>query len=323
MCDAIGFYSDSLPPREDIQCSSFGKSTGGMELKTMRMTILGGDDRSLYLAKLLHEDGNEVTLFGFDTHSETHGLTQVHNLQEAIQASKVIVAPLPFIDHTGHLNTPYHTKKIKVAHIFQQMNENQLFLGGYLNQTVLKRAEKQQIRTIDYFKREELQVYNAIPTAEGAIQVAMEHMETTIHGASMMILGFGRIAKALAHRLASLGAHVTVVARKHEDIAWITSYGYEARRFAHFKSSLHKMDVIINTAPAMLIDEIALGRIHKDTLLIDVASKPGGIDFTKAKSLGIKAIAALGLPGKVAPLTAASCIRESIYNILADMEGNK
>lgn len=48
---------------------------------------------------------------------------------------------------------------------------------------------------IDILKQEDLTVLNAIPTAEGAIQIAMEKSLKTIHGSNCLIMGFGRIRK--------------------------------------------------------------------------------------------------------------------------------
>ena len=50
-------------------------------------------------------------------------------------------------------------------------------------------------------------------------------------------------------------------------------------------------------------------------MLIDLASKPGGVDFSAAKELGIHAVQALSLPGKTAPRAAAEIIKNTIYNI--------
>ena len=55
--------------------------------------------------------------------------------------------------------------------------------------------------------------------------------------------------------------------------------------------------------------------------MIDLASKPGGIDFDAARELGVNTIWALSLPGKVAPISAGQIICDTIHNILTEMEG--
>ena len=79
-------------------------------------------------------------------------------------------------------------------------------------------------------------------------------------------------------------------------------------------------DVIFNTVPAEVLDRNVLEQIPDDTLIIDLASKPGGVDFSAAKELGKKVIWALSLPGKTAPITSGRIIKETILNMLCEME---
>jgi dipicolinate synthase subunit A len=168
-----------------------------------------------------------------------------------------------------------------------------------------------------------LAVLNAVATAEGAIQLAMEETAITICRAKVLVIGFGRIGKILAHRLKGLGAHVTVAARSYADFAWIRAYGYENANTLSLEGTLGRYDIVINTVPARVLGEERLRELSKDCLCMDLASKPGGMDFAAASKLGIKAIWALSLPGEVAPITSGSIIKEAIYNIIAEQEAQK
>lgn len=139
----------------------------------------------------------------------------------------------------------------------------------------------------------------AIPTAEGAIEIAMSETPITLHLSRCLVLGYGRIGKILSKMLAGIGAKVTVEARKFADLALIEGHGYEAIHMNDLKENIGGFDVIFNTIPSMVLDEDTLKKIRKDTLVIDLASKPGGVDFEAAKQLGIRVIWALSLPGKV------------------------
>jgi dipicolinate synthase subunit A len=161
-------------------------------------------------------------------------------------------------------------------------------------------------------KLEELTVLNAIPTAEGAIQLAMQNSLVTLHDSNCLVLGFGRIGKILSKMLNGIGAKVYCEARKDQDIAWIKSYGYNAIKLDELDGSLNKFDFIFNTIPYLILDKKKLSIVKKDCLLIDLASKPGGIDFKEAENLGIQCLWALALPGKVAPKTAAKYIYDVI-----------
>lgn len=116
--------------------------------------------------------------------------------------------------------------------------------------------------------------------------------------------------------LFGLGAKVYCEARKTSDLAWIRAYGYEPIELKNLRQYLSEFDIIINTIPVLILGEDYLKDLNKDCLIIDLASNPGGVDKAVAKKLGIKTIWALSLPGKVAPITSAQFIKDTIYNIL-------
>ena len=128
-----------------------------------------------------------------------------------------------------------------------------------------------------------------MPTAEGAIQLAMEELPITLHGARVLVIGYGRLGRVLADRLAGLKG-------------WLCGY-----------------DLVVNTVPVRVLREAELADLKPGCLVIDLASKPGGVDFDAAARLGVKAFWALSLPGKVAPVTAGKSIKTTIYNILTEL----
>ena len=91
-------------------------------------------------------------------------------------------------------------------------------------------------------------------------------------------------------------------ARKYADLAMIEGHGYEPLPLDNLKEHIHEFDIIFNTIPSLILDDEILTKVKKDALIIDLASKPGGIDFDAAKSYGLKVIWALSLPGKIAPV---------------------
>ncbi len=286
----------------------------------MRISVLGGDDRSIKLANLLKKDGHNIKLFGFDR-VEINTLETSENLDSAISESNIVIGPLPCSNDNTLLNTPLYSEKIIIEEIFKNMNSDQLFIAGKISKEISSIASFYNINTIDLLRREEMAVLNAIPTAEGAIQVAMEELDITIHGANTMVLGFGRIGKVLANMLQGIGANVYVEARNYTDLAWVSSYGYIPLHLNEIGAYIHEMDVIFNTIPSMVLNEEMLLKLRKESLIVDLASIPGGVDFEKSKELGIKTVWALGLPGKVAPVTAAGIMKDTIYNIIEELGG--
>src|SRR5690625_1662894 len=77
-------------------------------------------------------------------------------------------------------------------------------------------------------------------------------------------------------------------------------------------------NICINPIPHLVITKEIINQMNKNTLVIDVASKPGGIDFDAAKTAGINTLHALGLPGKFAPKTAGDIIGHTIAELIRE-----
>jgi len=284
-----------------------------------KITVVGGDLRSIKLANLIAGDGNTVNIYGYKNAGFALGLPESDNLQLAIDESDVVIGPVPCSNDNETLNAPFHPEKININEVFKTMNKNQLFIAGRISDKIAHLAQVYNVYIVDILEREEMAVLNAIPTAEGAIQLAMEEMPITLHDCNALILGYGRIGKILAKMLHGIGSNVYVEARKYHDLAWIKSYSYKPVLLDKLGEYIPKMDVIFNTIPHVVLNGELLSKLSPECLIIDLASKPGGVDFDKAKTLGVKAIWALSLPGKVAPVTAAKFMKETIKNIMEEL----
>jgi len=288
-------------------------------MDSRKYAVIGGDLRNVKMAEAIRSDGNRVSLFGFKNAGFGSSLTEAEDLEAAIADSDIVIGPLPCTNENEILNAPFHDSKIHISDVFRIMKENQLFIAGRISGRILQIAQSYNIMPIDILEREEMAVLNAIPTAEGAIQIAMEELPITLNGSNVLILGYGRLGKVLANMLTGLGSEVYVATRKYPDIAWLKAYGIKPVYMDDLDKYLAGMDLIINTIPSRILDQEKLELIGKESLVIDLASKPGGVDFDKAKMIGIKVIWALSLPGKVAPVTAAGYMKQTIYNILQEM----
>lgn len=284
-----------------------------------RFCIIGGDLRNVKLAELILTEGYSVNIYGFGKAGFEMKLKQSQTLEEAVRGSDVVIGPIPCSNNNEIVNAPFHDENIYMNKIFECMNKDQLFIAGRISDKIVQMAEAYNISTVDLLEREEMAVLNAIPTAEGAIQIAMEEMPITLHNCNALVLGFGRIGKILAKMLQGIGANVYVEARKYSDLAWIKSYGYKTVMLSNLGLNVREMNVVFNTIPSIVLDNEVLKQLNSDCLIIDLASKPGGVDFDKAKEMGLKAIWALSLPGKVAPITAAEFIKDTTYNILEEL----
>lgn len=282
----------------------------------IKFAVVGGDERSLKLSNLLQNDGHKVEIYGFNK------ILDVDNNLSLIQVTSdanIIIGPLPLTNDGETLNAPFSSKDIQLKELFESITSEQIFIGGKIDKDIYI-TKGVDVKIIDYFIREEMQVLNAVPTAEGAIQLAMENLPITICSSNTLVLGFGRIGKVLAKMLYGIGANTYVAVRKYSDIAWLKSYGYKPIPFKELDMYLPTMDVIFNTVPSEILSKQRLEKLNKECLTIDLASKPGGVDFKAAEELGARVIWALALPGKVAPITAAQVIKETVYNIIEELE---
>ncbi len=171
------------------------------------------------------------------------------------------------------------------------------------------------MRLVEIAQDDELAVLNSIPTAEGAVAIAINDSPISIHGNDAMVVGFGRCGISLGRMLGGIGAHVTVAARKASDRARATEMGFRTCSISDLREHVKSMAFIFNTIPAPVLTQEVLANARKCSLLVDIASG-GGTDFAAAESFGIKALLAPGLPGKVAPVTAGKILGKVIPRLL-------
>ena len=278
--------------------------------------VVGGDRRQLALVRLLREDGHTVHGAGLEGEGILPEL-----LGPDLALAHCVILPLPVVGREGMLHTPLSHKTISLSQVLGHMRPGQILCGGMVSRAVRQAGEERGLRVFDYYAREECMVANAVPTAEGAVQVAMEQLPFTLHSARVLILGFGRVGKLTAHRMEALGARVTVAARDYADLAWAAAYHYESIRLEELSCELGGFQLIVNTIPAQVLDASRLAWVDPEVFILDLASAPGGVDRDRAEELGLRILQAPGLPGRTAPVTAAGAIRDSVYHILWELEG--
>ncbi|MCD7946953.1 MAG: dipicolinate synthase subunit DpsA [Oscillospiraceae bacterium] len=286
--------------------------------RRLNIWIIGGDMRQGKLAEHLLEDEHTVHTFALEEYESSADVIMEDGL-EALRLADCVILPLPVLGEGSLLNTPLSKRRQPVAGILDLLCPEQMIFAGMVSGELTAMADDRGLTIYDYFRREELAVTNAVPTAEGAIQIALEEMPVTLHAARVLVIGYGRVGKMLAYRLDAMGAKVSVAARSFADLAWIEAYGYGVERSDQLEGWLCAYDLVINTVPARILTREALQDLNQNCLVIDVASKPGGVDFDAAAELGIRVIWALSLPGKVAPTTAGEGIKKVIYNIMHEL----
>lgn len=284
----------------------------------MKFAVIGGDLRAAHLCALLRDDGHDVRAFALEKAELGGEIALCGSAAEAARGADCVVLPLPVINQRGGLNTPLSARVCPVAETLDALSPAQIICAGRVDEQTRAAARERHLTLIDFFEREELCVLNAVATAEGAVGILMQETPTTLWGMEILVIGFGRIGRLLADRLKALGAAVSVSARNCGDMAWIRALNYKALDTRALEGQLGRFDAVVNTVPAMVLGESRLRELKPGALCIDLASKPGGLDFSAAGRLGLRALWALSLPGEVAPVSAGKFIRDTIYNILGE-----
>lgn len=279
--------------------------------------VIGGDLRAAYLAGLLAQEGYKVITAGLDGTDLPPCVTGCTNPSQAVTLADVVVLPIPVTTDGTTLNAPFSRVRIQLEQVLGSVSPEQFVVAGGLPDALRESLAARGVSVGDYLKREELAVLNSVPTAEGAVQLAMEELPVTIRGARCLVTGYGRVGRTLASLLHAMGADVTVAVRRCEDRAAATVAGCAAIDIAELAGA-GDFDVIFNTVPALLFTADLLKEIARTTLLIDLASRPGGVDFSAAAALQLKTVWALSLPGRVAPKSAGEILKRTILNMMKE-----
>ena len=284
----------------------------------MIFALCGGDGRQARLAGLLLADGHKVRTWALERAELPDGARPCQSAAEALEGADCLLLPMPVSARSGLLNAPLSDSSHCLGEVFAAAAPGMLVCGGMPGAAAHAVAEGRGLKLRDYGAREELLTTNAVATAEGAIGVLLGETERTLWRSRVLVTGWGRVARALAPRLAALGAEVCVCARSPGARAWIAAEGLEALGLPELQDALPGCGIVINTVPAPMLTAARVAGMKPDALILDLASAPGGTDFEAARAFGIRALTAPGLPGKWSPQTAAEAVRDAVYNILED-----
>lgn len=283
-----------------------------------KVAVVGGDDRELILIQELVAAGARVNVIGRPVKSGLSGVNVYQDPEKCLEGVYAVILPVPGIDERGIIYSPFAQQPLNINDLAPQIPDGACVFIGKAKPFLYQITSQKSLRLYELLKLDEVAILNSIPTAEGAVQLALEMMPITIHGCSAFVLGFGRIGVTLSRLLGAMGARTRVIARRYEHLARITEMNLVPIHFSQAADYLGEADVIFNTIPAPVLTGDVLKRVSPDAIIIDLASSPGGTDFKLSESLGIKAILAPGLPGKVAPKTAGRILTKVITRILAE-----
>lgn len=292
--------------------------------KNIVIGVMADDLRQIYMTKYLIDKGYSINLIYSDNLKlPKENIDQIlgnlasmvcfsRDMYEFIDKSNMIVAPIPFIKVQSFMN---------IADFLTNINnkcnkDNFLLYAGQINNDTIEQLNKSNIKYIDYYKSEALTIFNTISTAEGIIAEAISNKNTNIHNSNTLVLGYGKCAKTLANKLNGIGAKVTICARNKNDLKLAESVGYKIVDLHNLIMVINDYEYIFNTIPTPILNENILQYVNPEAIILDIASLPGGVNKDFAKSIGIKVIHKLGIPGLYSPKSSGIAIAEDLLNTI-------
>ena len=266
------------------------------------ITVIGHDNRTATVYSLLLKDGYNIA-----------AVTCREELQNAC-LTDIIILPIPYKDASGKIKGT----DLFLSDISAKLSDTNIIILGRADNTFIDLASRMGFEYIDINEDKRFKILNAIPTAEAAVSIAMENTERTMWGRNVLVCGYGCIAKHLVMLLKGFGCNVTVAARKESDLYEAELLGSDTVNIESVAEKVPLQDVIFNTCPALVLDKNALGKVKKQCMIIDLASRPGGCDFDFARQNGINAKLYLSLPDVYAPKSSGENMYKIISSIIAE-----
>lgn len=289
-------------------------------LTGMQIAVIGGDARQLEIIRKLTELDAKLSLIGFE--QLDHAFTgAVKEKLDEVDFSNMdsLILPVSGTNLEGKVEAIFSNERIFLTEeMLLKTLDHCTVYSGITNSYLSGITKKANRKLVQLFERDDVAIYNSIPTVEGTIMMAIQHTDFTIHGSRIAVLGLGRVGMSVARTFHALGAQVKVGARKSEHLARITEMSVKAFHLDQLENEVRDIDILINTIPHLIVNAAIISKLPTHTLIIDLASKPGGTDFRYAEKRGIKALLAPGLPGIVAPKTAGQILANVLSQLLQE-----
>lgn len=295
------------------------KGVPGM-LTGIKIAFVGGDARIIEVIRRMSELDAVTRLFGFDRIDlQLPDMQKLELSPQALAEVDVVVLPVAGMNEDGTIDAKFSSATLMFDEDhFAAITKAAPVFTGIARPRLMSLAKRHGLNLIKLMELDEVAILNSIPTAEGAIAMAMENTEITIHGSTCAVLGLGRSGMTLARVLAALGAQVLLGARKEGDLARAKEMGLTPFSLTEIDDAIDHVDIIFNTIPAPILTSEVLTHVQRSAVIIDIASAPGGTDFRYAERRGIKALLAPSLPGMVAPKTAGRIIAQSLERLIRE-----
>ncbi len=289
-------------------------------LTGIQAVFLGGDARQLEVIQRLYDLDANLVLIGFDNLQQSYSGVRKAELSETpFEQADAVILPVIGTDDGGKVEAIFSKADLRLEERFiAALPKHAKIYTGMAKPYLRKLCANHSISLVELLDRDDVAIYNSIPTAEGAVMIAIQNTDITLHGSQCIVLGLGRTGLTLARTLKGLGANVRAGVRKPDHFARALEMGLVPFHTDRLADEARTADIIFNTVPTLIVTAGVLAHMQPKSIVIDLASKPGGTDFRYAERRGIKALLAPGLPGIVAPKTAGRIIANVVSELILE-----
>lgn len=288
----------------------------------INIALLGGDKREIEVAAALLPL-YRLRCFGLPERDlpQSPRLLAANSLAEALSGADAVILPMAGVNENARLYAPLCGEITVRREDLAMLKSGTPVLVGVASAYLRGICTELSLPLFEVAEHDLVAIPNAVPTAEGALYILLRDTDITVNGMRVLVLGFGRVGEAVAIRLRALGAEVLVANRGERRTAKAESMGFAVAKWSNWQTRLADCDVVVNTVPTQVLGRVHLSRLTKGALVLDLASGAGGTDFAAAEDLGVRAVHALSLPGKIAPISAGRILGQVYPGYLATVCG--
>lgn len=283
-----------------------------------KIAVLGGALREHIVVTRMQEEGFPVSVCAVEGMKDI----AVDTVCDCVKDASVLILPVASNDETGKIFAPSAKEDLYFGEAeMGLLAENAVIYCGVASVMLKDAAKKLNHKLIEVMGIDAVAVPNGYLTAEGTLYLAMTRFPVSISELKVAVLGYGRVGKPTAQLFRSMQAKVVVFSRNKKEIGEGRSNHIDMRFYNGIHAVLPKIDLIINTVPAAIVDDKVLQTMKNGVLVIDLASAPGGIDLDAAREREIEVLNVPGIPGKYAPISAGNILADFFIDELAVFKG--
>ena len=264
------------------------------------------------MARLLLQDGFQVD--------------QIRNgreedWREKVSRADALLLPYPFSQKEGRI-PGWENGGESIESLFQYVKPQTLIMAGrgVEKENLADSASKYPCLLKNYEEDPLFAQRNAEISAEAAVCEVMTRSRRMLDEQNILVVGYGRFARAIVWRLKALGARVWVAARREKSRCSAMQDGAQAISLEQMVHIAPEIQIVINTVPAVVIGPAELSCFPDDALLLELASPPYGIHLSAAVDLEKNVVVLPGLPARYAPVSAAKALKDAVMRQIREAD---